>query len=889
MSARRHLHLLLVASLIVILFALAPAKAEEDNLNIVAIEHLNSKEQNNINIQIENYDNSDINCNLMISIYSEDLTEELPLTDTIAFFSIDSNSNYIHNFSFTIPNSGKYTFNLSLLTESDDIVQQYFYSEKFTFYDYEEYELENLVVDYYYDPGENANWIYYNEKDTIELKNIEDSYDTGIVLGPFDTLGHSESIISLRYQSEKTNSADYTISITTEFNSSEIYGTEWVEVHTIDLEEEISLEIPIDSKVFVLLRGKDINSNSENFWELHGIHLEKLTIKHSLSIYSQPNYFFGISEKGEFNIEIENIGTFDQQLGNVSIVAKIYNQNGIIGSYASLPSIESGDSQTIVLDIDEILEPGHYFLDLKTTIIDNNLFFEENTYFISVSNYNYGQIDIDLTEEQNTFTIETENNEIEILLHTEGIDELNISAEYSIVELTNNHYVIRIVNDDGSILMSTESQFKGEIISLINMDEVKYSIINDSTIVSTIEGITAPSVIFDDGNEKTLTIGISNEGFYKESYSLNYIYSSTFISSIEGISTIEIEPNTVEYVEIKVDPLQNIPREGGSQFNIEISNNNENKIITYVFGYLNPTIEISEIKCDRYALLIGQDLKCTTILTNRGYLTEDLTFIIFSETSIIEEVNINSLDFLETWTLTTTYEPSNIGETNIFVNVITDEGVIFDHKIESEVKVISSENTNNNQETEIKIPEINAGRSIVLLTIAGILYQINRSENLKYLGLKFFFIPMYSRLQKDTLTDEPTRQKLLKYIYSEPGANFKQLKDKFSLHNGTLAHHINILENHDIITSHRSGRQRLFFPMGINQEISRVSLVTNETQRNIMDIVKNTPGITQSMISQQLGISRQKVNYHVNSLVDKAFLKIEKQGRITRLYPLYYT
>jgi predicted transcriptional regulator len=148
---------------------------------------------------------------------------------------------------------------------------------------------------------------------------------------------------------------------------------------------------------------------------------------------------------------------------------------------------------------------------------------------------------------------------------------------------------------------------------------------------------------------------------------------------------------------------------------------------------------------------------------------------------------------------------------------------------------------------------------------------------------------MYSRLQKDTLVDEPTRQKLLKYIYSEPGANFKQLKDKFSLHNGTLAHHINILENHEIITSHRSGRQRLFFPMGVNQEISRVSLVTNETQLNIMDIVKETPGITQAMISKQLNMSRQKVNYHVNSLVDKAFLKIEKQGRITRLFPLYYT
>ena len=287
--------------------------------------------------------------------------------------------------------------------------------------------------------------------------------------------------------------------------------------------------------------------------------------------------------------------------------------------------------------------------------------------------------------------------------------------------------------------------------------------------------------------------------------------------------------------------------------------------------------------------MIGQDLKCTTILTNQGYFAEELNFIIFSETTVIEEVNINSLDFLETWTLTTTYEPSKIGETNIFVNVVTNDGVVFENQIDSEIEVVSSENANTNQDTEIKIPEINAGRSLVLLTIAGILYQIKRSENLKYLGLKFFFVPMYSRLQKDTLTDEPTRQKLLKYIYSEPGANFKQLKDKFSLHNGTLAHHINILENHDIITSHRSGRQRLFFPMGINQEISRVSLVTNETHRNIMDIVKNTPGITQAMISKQLDMSRQKVNYHVNSLVDKAFLKIEKQGRITRLYPLYYT
>ena len=149
---------------------------------------------------------------------------------------------------------------------------------------------------------------------------------------------------------------------------------------------------------------------------------------------------------------------------------------------------------------------------------------------------------------------------------------------------------------------------------------------------------------------------------------------------------------------------------------------------------------------------------------------------------------------------------------------------------------------------------------------------------------------MYSRLQKDTLADEPTRQKLLSTIYTEPGTNFTILKEKLGLHNGTLAHHINILENNNMITSHRSGRQRLFFPFGgsINSTI-RNSLITNKTQKEIIQIVKENPGITQSMISQQLGMSRQKINYHVNSLSNNSVLRIEKQGRITRLYPMHFT
>jgi len=889
MSAKRHLHLLLVASLIVFLFALVPASAEETNLNIVEINHYNSRNENFINVEINNYEEEDINCNLIFAIYSEDLTENIPLDNSITFFEINNGQTYNHSFYFIIPRSGDYTFNLTLLVESNEIVKEYYLTEKYLFYDYQGYQLDELITDYYYDPSDNANWIYDAESNQLKLNNIENQYDTGIVLGPFNTVGLAKAILNLDYTNEKTITADYSIYLTSEFNASEIYGTEWLLLHNVNNETEISLEIPKESEIFILLRSQDTAPDIEDYWIISEINLEKLSVKHALSISSQIHHFFEIGEKTEIIIEIENTGIFNQQLGNISLVAKLFSENEMIKTYAELPSIGSKENQNIRVNIDENLAPGNYFIRLETTIIDKKLFFDEKLMFISISNYNYGQFNLNLSKEESPVIIDTQNDNIEMLIYSEQISQLNLSGAFTISEFADNYYIVKTNSVQDRIEIATENYFTGNIISIINKDEVKYSVIDQGTQIDTIEGITAPSIIFEDGNEEVLTILIRNEGFYTETYNLNYIYSSTFVSEIKGTNTIQILPNKEESIDIRIKPLQTVPREGGSQFNIEVSNNNENKIFTYVFSYLKPTIEISEISCDRYALLDGQSLKCTTVLTNTGYSINELNFVIYSQEDIIEEVEIDSLDYLETWTLTTTYEPQIIGEITITAAVMTSSGELFEKEIDSKIKVIATENSAKENSNQITLPEINAGRSLVILTLAGILYQIKRSENLKYLGLKFFFIPMYSRLQKDTLADEPTRQKLLKYIYAEPGANFKQLKDKFSLHNGTLAHHINILENHDIITSHRSGRQRLFFPMGVNQEISRISLVTNETQRNIMDIVKNTPGITQSMISRQMNMSRQKINYHVNSLVDKAFLKIEKHGRITRLYPLYYT
>ena len=152
MSARRHLHLLLVASLIVILFALVPAKAESAEVKIIEIEHFNAKEENQIEVSVVNNDQELINCNLVLTIYSIDLMENIALSDSITFFDVSANDNYTHIFSFNIPLSGEYLFNFSLLTERNDSIHQYYQSKVFTFYDVNRYDLGQMIVDFYFDP-----------------------------------------------------------------------------------------------------------------------------------------------------------------------------------------------------------------------------------------------------------------------------------------------------------------------------------------------------------------------------------------------------------------------------------------------------------------------------------------------------------------------------------------------------------------------------------------------------------------------------------------------------------------------------------------------------------------------------------------------------------------
>ena len=212
MGARSRLLFLLVASLIGIGFALIPATEAETNHKIESFEHFDAKVENNIEISVENKIDKEIPYSLTVTIFSEDLQQEIDLDSSNLVFTIDGIETHYTNFPFTIPLSGNYVFNLTLLSNDDGEITTSSIEYEKLFYDSIVTNLEESITDYYLDENDNANWIFNEIEDKIELINIENEYNTGIILGPYNTKGNKNNNVIIENDFRKSETAEYTIS-----------------------------------------------------------------------------------------------------------------------------------------------------------------------------------------------------------------------------------------------------------------------------------------------------------------------------------------------------------------------------------------------------------------------------------------------------------------------------------------------------------------------------------------------------------------------------------------------------------------------------------------------------------------------------------------------------
>jgi predicted transcriptional regulator len=101
----------------------------------------------------------------------------------------------------------------------------------------------------------------------------------------------------------------------------------------------------------------------------------------------------------------------------------------------------------------------------------------------------------------------------------------------------------------------------------------------------------------------------------------------------------------------------------------------------------------------------------------------------------------------------------------------------------------------------------------------------------------------------------------------------KELK----LKNGVLAYHLNTLEREELIRSLRDGTFRRYYPRSGRD-------VPFEIQRTIIEKIAQMPGIPEGFLADELGISRQVLDYHLDHLVQSGHVRMERRGKRNLLY-----
>jgi predicted transcriptional regulator len=177
---------------------------------------------------------------------------------------------------------------------------------------------------------------------------------------------------------------------------------------------------------------------------------------------------------------------------------------------------------------------------------------------------------------------------------------------------------------------------------------------------------------------------------------------------------------------------------------------------------------------------------------------------------------------------------------------------------------------------------------IVVLLAFTIVISVKEYHN-RIIIRRSLFYSNHPNLKLVEIFENEHRKDILRCILNNPGIHHNELLRLCNLKKGQLQWHLYVLLDYDIIRKEKFGQYTIYFPYvkAIDKMESMVSgLTKSEMTSNILEIIKDRPGITSSDISKRFNIARNSVKYHIDKLIKKDLISFKKSGRKKKLYAL---
>lgn len=123
------------------------------------------------------------------------------------------------------------------------------------------------------------------------------------------------------------------------------------------------------------------------------------------------------------------------------------------------------------------------------------------------------------------------------------------------------------------------------------------------------------------------------------------------------------------------------------------------------------------------------------------------------------------------------------------------------------------------------------------------------------------------------------------HILTYPGVSYLVLKNIYNLSAGTLRYHLEYLVKAERILVDIENGKRCYYPLKndvlISEAFENKLAVYNltETQKRILNTIKDSPGLNQHELIKRTGLSRFTINYNINKFVEQGFVKKYNNGK----------
>jgi predicted transcriptional regulator len=124
------------------------------------------------------------------------------------------------------------------------------------------------------------------------------------------------------------------------------------------------------------------------------------------------------------------------------------------------------------------------------------------------------------------------------------------------------------------------------------------------------------------------------------------------------------------------------------------------------------------------------------------------------------------------------------------------------------------------------------------------------------------------------------RSQILAFIGTHPGTHLREIRRQLNLAMGVIQYHLYALEREQKIVARRRGLYKRFYAASVfgDSQLEILDVLSQETERDIVLFLIQNPSATQKEVSENAGISRATVNWHVRRLSDSGLLTAKHEG-----------